>query len=98
MATFNEKSLKNEIIDRFAEPVKYKLKFYHFALIMFLDQVLANIASKYMFIRVVIEENAPKSVDSESKLDALGNKIRRKFLELIQIIKLKFSETFSKKH
>ena len=55
-STDEEKAILHEIINRFTEPVRYKIKFYQIAVLMYIDQILALFMNKYMIFRVKIEE------------------------------------------
>lgn len=56
MEAVTDKDIFNEIISRFTEPAKYKIKFYQIAVLMYIDQILTLLINKYMFFRVKIEE------------------------------------------
>jgi hypothetical protein len=54
--TAEERHILNEIILRFSEPVRYKIKFYQIAVLMYIDHVLSLFINKYMYFRVKMEK------------------------------------------
>jgi hypothetical protein len=95
MEMINEKSLKNELIDRIADPVKYKLKFYQIIILMYVDQIVAMVISKYLLLRVIMEEKKPKFYQNES-LPPKNSFInyKKSFLYLTHTCKAKFIDIF----
>ena len=86
MQATNDKPL--DFFDRFTVPVKYKLKFYQIAIMLFIDQIIALITSKYLFIRVVIEENKP-NFRPQQQIEISFEKYKTSFLQLTQQFKTK---------
>ena len=98
METGYEKTLKNEIFDRFADPVKFKLKFYQIIILMYVDQIVSLVVSKYLILRILMKENKPKFQHKEF-LSHKNNYInyKKSFLDLTRTFKAKLLETFGKK-
>ena len=95
MDIVTEKSSKNEIFDRFADPVKFKLKFYQIIILMYVDQVVAMVINKYLILRVLMEEKKPKFQHNEF-LSHKRNYInyKKSFLDLTRAFKAKILESF----
>ena len=75
-----ERSIVVEIIQRLTEPIRYKLKFYQIAVLMFIEAVLSKLVLKY-------EQNKsnPKiaKFHTQIKLDLMSNEnARRTFILL----------------
>lgn len=84
MESISGKSLISEIISRITEPAKYKLRLYQIAVLLFIDRVLSMVISKYMYLRVKIEEKKidlklDKLHQSEVKIDLLTKDLAEKF-------------------
>ena len=94
MEKTNEKSIKNEIFDRFTEPVKYKLKFFQIVIVMYLDQIASLFSSKYSIIRNVVEEKKSKIKRNELTSEILRSYVNYKkfFIDMNQNIKAKLSQ------
>ena len=56
METVGQKAFLNELIKRFTEPAKSRLKLYQLSILIYMDHILAIVISKYMLFRVKLEE------------------------------------------
>ncbi len=84
METISGKSIASELINRITEPAKYKLRFYQIAVLLFIDHMLSLVISKYMYLRVKIEEKKinlklDKLHQSQVKIDQLTDEIKNRF-------------------
>ena len=69
----------NLILLRLIEPIRYKIKFYNVAILLYIDRVLCLLNTKYDFLRKKINEQ----------------KAKLKILQLEQLqIKLEYYESF----
>lgn len=98
-AVSNDRTLLKEILNRFAEPAKYKIKFYQIAVLMYIDQILTLLINKYMFFRVAIEEKKTnlkiaKFEQTQIKLDLFSKENLKRTLILIDKIKLEANSKF----
>lgn len=101
--TEEERAILNEIIYRFTEPVKYKIKFYQLAVLMYIDHILSLFMNKYMFFRVKIEEKkvSLKLIQfqrqaAQIKLDILSKENIERTRLLVYKLNLKAEYGFSK--
>lgn len=88
MESISSKSLVTEIVTRITEPAKYKLRFYQIAILLLIDRFLSLAISKYMYLRVKIEEKKLdlklyKLHQSQTKIEQLlvTKDLFRKFLQ-----------------
>ena len=92
METVNDRTILSEIMHRFTEPAKYKIKFYQIAVLMYIDQILTLVINKYMFYKFKIEEKKPnlkiiKFQQSQIKLDIFSNENYKRSSALISKLK-----------
>jgi hypothetical protein len=52
----NEKAILKEIFYRLTNPIKYKIKLYQLAVLVYIDHIISLFVNKFMFFRVKIEE------------------------------------------
>lgn len=95
MESISGKSLVSEIVSRITEPAKYKLRFYQIAVLLFIDRLLSMVISKYMYLRVKIEEKKidlklDKLHQSQVKIDLLTKDI----VEICSNVKTKLTNGF----
>lgn len=95
----NDRTLFREVLNRFAEPAKYKLKFYQIAVLMYIDHILTMVINKYMFFRVKIEEKKTnlkviKFEQTQIRLDIFSRENLKRTLILIEKLKLETKNAF----
>ena len=56
METVHEKAILSELINKFTEPAKYKIKAYQLIVLMYIDQMLTVVINKYMRLKVSVNE------------------------------------------
>lgn len=96
METVAQKTILNEIIERFAEPAKSRFKLYHLAILIYMDHILELVISKYMFFRVKFVEKKTtltRMKKSQLNLDLLS---KEKLQESIVLVKAKARHSFGK--
>jgi hypothetical protein len=101
METINDRTILSEIMHRFTEPAKYKIKFYQIAVLMYIDQILTLVINKYMFYKFKIEEKKPnlkiiKFQQSQIKLDLFSNENFKRSSALISRLKQNAVNEFGK--
>lgn len=95
METVAQKTILNEIVERFTEPAKSRFKFYHLAILIYMDQILELVISKYMLIRVKFEEK--KTSFTQMKKSQLNlNLSKENIQKSIVLIKAKARHSFGK--
>jgi hypothetical protein len=101
----DERHILDEIISRFTEPVRYKIKFYQIAVLMYIDQILTLFINKYMFFRVKVEQNLPTArtklkiirfQETRIKLDLLSKENLERTRLLVFKLNLKAENGFVK--
>lgn len=95
----DSRTLLKEVLNRFTEPAKYKIKFYQIAVLMYIDHILTLLINKYMFFRVIIEEKKTnlkiaKFEQSQIRLDLFSEENFKRTLILIDKLKLEANSKF----
>lgn len=96
METVAQKTILNEIVERFAEPAKSRFKLYHLAILIYMDQILELVISKYMLFRVKFETKKTtlaKMKKSQLNLELLS---KEKLQQSIVLVKAKAKHSFGK--
>lgn len=100
-AVSSDRTLLREIVNRFTEPAKYKIKFYQIAVLMYIDQLLTLLINKYMFFRVAIEEKKTNLKianfeQTQIKLDIFSKENVKRTLILVDKLKIEAHRKLSK--
>lgn len=100
-AVSSDRTLLKEIVNRFTEPAKYKIKFYQIAVLMYIDHILTLLINKYMFFRVAIEEKKTNLKiasfeQSQIKLDVFSKENLKRTLILVDKLKVEAHMKFGK--
>ena len=104
METFySQRAILADILAKFTEPAKYKIKFYQLAIFMCIETIISLFLSKYVLLRLKLEEKKKTLIEQSqlpssliSKFDLFNNKNIQKSFMLIKDFKLKVKNGFGK--
>ena len=96
MKGVEEKTIKNDIFNRFSESIKFKLNVYQLTVLLYYDHILALFSRKHLIGRgTVLEKNSTlKQNDLKSEVLSKYKNCEEPQLNSFEIFKTKFLNIF----